>query len=475
MPNSKIFLSIAGITLISLGLFTGFQQSTIIIIHLIKSATNLNPDPVFWGHGLQYISAELIILGLFCIIQTVGIGLKPAAITGLVLLSALFGFRLFTNTLNVPIMDDFRSVLIFFHEFDSAADITERIQILTAHHTESRFITLRVIVLMLHQLTGEVNLKHIILLANLAIPLMAFLLYKCGDRSLWQAAFILLMLLHFSWYDSMIWATNAVAYQITALASLSTFFLAFSSQKKHQLLSIITALIAVCTFGNGMLVLPITAAGFMIRKDFRKALAWIFFTLATAYFYFSDNLTGTKLPDILNLIVFVFSFTGSAFQFLYSTPVTALAGLLIWTAAIYLTIRRYYQKNFPVWALLVFILLSAVIAGIYRSQNGPHEAVSGRYAYFSILAIICTISALSDVSGERFQKHLKKYSLTSAIVFHLLCGVFFYPEVTTRNNKLRKYIADIKNEKPVQNIEPVIQFNADEIIKESMKKGFYKP
>ena len=475
MTTHKIYFSISGLVLLCVGLLAGFQQSNMVFINIIKAVSNLNPDPEFWGYGLQYVSAELIILGLLLIMRAAGAGLKTSAITGLTLLSAVFAFRLFANAINVPVMDDFRSILIFIDEFQSAESLTEQIHVFTAHHTESRFITLRMIVLTLFQFTGEVNFQHIIMLANLCLPLMAWLMIKNGDRSLWQAAFILLMLLHFAWYDSMIWATNAVAYQVTSLAALSTFYLAFSENKKHQLFSILTALISVCTFGNGLLVLPVVVLGFLIKKDFRRAAAWTGFTVAVAYLYISNGVPGNGLPDIQNLIVFILSFTGSAFQFLYSTAVTAIAGLLIWMVAIYLTVKKYYLKNFPVWALLLFVLLSAVIAGIYRSQNGPHEAVSSRYAYFSILAIIACVTALHEIKDAHFREKLKQYSITGAVAYHLLCGIFFYPEAAVRNAKLQQYITDLKNEKPVQSIEPVIQFNADEIIKESVKKGYYKP
>ena len=123
MTRNRTHLIITGLILLLMSLLSGFQYGNDLILQVVEQTFRLNPDPAFWGAGLQYVSFELLILSLVLFMIASGVGVNTASFTGLLLLCTYFSYRLFTNALNVPIMDDFRSVLIFFSEFTKADDI----------------------------------------------------------------------------------------------------------------------------------------------------------------------------------------------------------------------------------------------------------------------------------------------------------------------------------------------------------------
>jgi hypothetical protein len=61
------------------------------------------------------------------------------------------------------------------------------------------------------------------------------------------------------------------------------------------------------------------------------------------------------------------------------------------------------------------------------------------------------------------------------IVYHLLSGIFFFPEVPIRKQKLESFITDIRNNAPFKEVDPFISKRAESAVKTAIKNEIYFP
>ena len=125
--------------------------------------------------------------------------------------------------------------------------------------------------------------------------------------------------------------------------------------------------------------------------------------------------------------------------------------------------------------MILFVLLSSLIAAHFRLGMGLKESISNRYGIFSVIVLSASIIALFDMMNEENQRKFTPVIITLCVSYHLLSGVFFFPEVPVRKQKLDKFISDLKNNKPFQALPPVIPSCADSIVVKSIENGNYSP
>jgi len=96
-----------------------------------------------------------------------------------------------------------------------------------------------------------------------------------------------------------------------------------------------------------------------------------------------------------------------------------------------------------------------------------------RYGIFSIMAIVLCISILAD----EFKSRRRKIILVAgaAFVYNLLTGLFFYPEPVIREENILVVTEKMKNNDFDIRYTTYDKNKVNNLFREAIKKGIYKP
>ncbi|MBC7863952.1 MAG: hypothetical protein IAF38_13330, partial [Bacteroidia bacterium] len=417
------------------------------IVSFISFLFQKSLDPYFWSQGLQLFGAELALLCFLFFISTFIKNKRLSEIIFPVGVYGLFFSYLFLQACNAPINDDITTVFSFSNAWHDASSFSEKMNVLFSFHGECRLVFTRLFVLFFQFVSGAINIKTMLLFSNLCLILI-FLLFKKNALKIPEKKFLLifsgLLLFQFSFYDSIVWFTDALHYQYVVLFFL--LFLTFLTGKKKYStpLSVLFAVMACLTFGNGFLCFPIAILYCVVNKNFRHLFYWSIALICTAGFYFHNfplQDSTFAWTNCWKIPVYSCCFVGGSFQFFQNLWLPFLAGLSVWILLFILIKKKYYQSNFFIFAVLLFVCFSSLIAGIFRINSGISEAISNRYGFFSILAFIASVIALTEISLPEKKNKILKIAATAAVLFYLMSAVFFYPEIPVRKKKLEKFIS----------------------------------
>jgi hypothetical protein len=451
------------------------------IMDSVSSFLGITLNNEFWSLGLHHFGVELLLLSSILLLS---IFIKDKNKLMLIALAAIIGsfyIFLFQNAVNIPITDDYITILQFSNQYFFTDSISEKFSLFTSFHAECRLITTRIIIIMLHFITGVVNIKHLILLANCCLPVMLLFFYKVLSHvsiRLELTLMFALLLFQFGYYDSIVWATDALHYQFTIVFVMLSLYLLNKNSLVSHITSIVTGVFAALTFGNGLLIFPIAILFFIIQQNWKFVFIWtsIFAVFSLLYFqHFTSGIHGNVLFSVMDYFIYSCCFLGSAFQFMYQLQLPFFVGLLIWILFILLTIKHYYRKNYFVYGLLLCIIFSSIITAYFRLGMGLNESVSSRYGIYSVLAIVASLNALAEIIEFKKQAVFLYAGVVLCVLYHLLSGIFFFPEVPIRKQKLESFITDIRNNAPFKEVDPIISKQAESAVKTAIQKGIYFP
>ncbi len=452
-------------------------------LSFLISSFHLNLNLEFWGLGLQHLGIELTVLSslfyLYFILEN-----PKKYILFSVSASVLFFVFLFLNSANIPIMDDF-SMLDFINHYSTSETWSEKFSLITSFYSgfETRPVVIRLIYILFFKITNEINIKTIVLVCNVSLLLILILLALSfwQNKLKWKIIFLVsIFLLQFAFYDSIVYSTPAIDYQFAVLFFMITLFIIQKKTWHFQLGAFACSLLSAGSLGNGIFVFPIVLLYLFIEKKWTWFSIWfIGFGLFSAFYFrgFAINKLSTGFFPFSFAEYFKYSccFLGSSFQFFYYLQVPFAIGLLLWILFLTLTLKKYYKTNFLVYGLILFLLLSSAANAVFRLNAGIETAITNRYAFFSVVAVAASLTAIYEITGEKTQRFIIPALFSIGIVYHLASGLFFFPEVPLRKQRLEKFISEIKNSKPVSPFFPIIPSNGEAIVRESIKNKIYFP
>lgn len=471
---------IFSILLLLAGIFFCIPFSSGLFLNSITFFSGKELNKEFWGFGLQHFGTELIVLALVFGLSSF-LQVKSALIISTASTVLLFFIFLSRFSVNIPITDDYFTILDFSNNYFSSDSVQEKLSLFVSFYDESRRITLRSLTIGMHFFSEEVNIKWLILIANCCLPLMLFLFHRSvsAEKNRWGILLIIaLLLFQFASYDSVVFANDGIQYQFLILFMMGSLFMAQKKSLFSQIIALILGVFSVFSYGNGLLVFPLVMLFFIIEKRWKLLFLWLAASCVVSVLYlwgFPSSGAALHIFPLKDYFIYSCCFLGSGFQFMYQLYIPFFAGLLVWILFAFLTIKKYYKKNFFIYGLMLFVLISSLAAAQFRLSFGLAESISNRYGLFSLLVFSASIIALFQVCSETKQKILLPVSLSMSVSYHLLSGIFFFPEVPVRKQKLEKFINEIKSNNPFTPVPPVIPEGADQIVKESMKKDIYFP
>ncbi|MEO8087079.1 MAG: hypothetical protein ABI763_09680 [Bacteroidota bacterium] len=483
MIRKIIFSFGLGLMMIVFGFLLHNIDMQSFLIQFIKNKLDVSLDEHFRSIGFSYLSTFLLFSGVVTFLYFLVLKNKFTEFHFYVASFCLLVFHyccyLFVNARNYPVYDDQGAILEFLLNYSNTSTVNEKICLIIAPYNESIIIFPKLFVLGWLKIAGSINFRTLILFNGLLLLfLQLFLFAKMMTKETSRFLFFVLSLFifQFQFYDDAFWATSGLCYYGSFIfTALAFYFL----HRGKNFPALTFAIVSAFTFGNGWGSFFICIAFLLLEKRFRELMMWIPAFILVSIIFFMLRLDFHPLStanwNLLDNILFILIFIGSAFQFFYSPVIPIIAGTFIISAFIFLAIKKQY-KTYPVhFLLLAFIIFSAIAASPLRSGMEPNGlyGLHVRYGIFSILAFTLTVYLLSAYNG--FEKKYKNYLIASAFIYNALTGIFFYPEAEIRREKIQSMMVGIKENKFDVGYSTFREDDVEILLKESIRKGIYKP
>lgn len=447
MPHKKILAALS-LILAMVGLLITFsEQLTRNIIELTGRLLQQSLDYHFWSIGLSHAGVELILLAAISISFILFYDKKRATVLIAASLACicLFLYYILRDSVNIPFHDDY-----FFLEFLNNYSSTPRSADIFMQDNESRLIFMKLLSILLYYMHAF-NFKTLVIIANLCLVGSAAILYRSiqlkSDQKLLLGLALTVGIFQFQYYDSEVWASGALYSSCTLFFSFLSIGLMHSQRRYAFWASLVTAIVSVSICGAGFLILSIGSIVFVSQKKIKESIVWISASVICVLLYFNNyssvygNYSTTIAPDliaekIISCFPFSCTFLGGSAQFFYQIYIPFLLGLSVWAFLFFLTYKKYYSKHPSIYLMLLFICLSSLIPPLLRNDFDVSQALHVHYGIYSVMALSCCLIALMEIIKEPAQMPCLKIILPLTVAFHLMTGVFFYPEVVLRKEQL---------------------------------------
>lgn len=329
---------------------------------------------------------------------------------------------------NMPAGDDYDAVLGFLNRYVQG-DLNERFWLFFSQHNEHRILLTHLISIVDLHLFNEINFLHLIWFGTLGwfLSIAAFW-YFSQKESISFLEFIPagIILLSFTHYEMMTWAMTSIQqyYQV--------FFgiLAIGYMTKNRfLLSMLFYILAIFTSGGGMSLVPLVNLYYLLHKKWRELSICIAITLTVLITYFVLlTYTSPASAKILQTLMQPQIFIAYAIGFIggvgnihelgyISFLVVGLCLLLLFSIKAKIAYEKY---PFLFW-ICIYVMITAVLAALNRSNEGIQSSGDSRYSEYSLLFLASTY--LIYIASAQTQKQRRVITL---VVFVISLGVFSF-------------------------------------------------
>ncbi|KQS25313.1 hypothetical protein [Dyadobacter sp. Leaf189] len=329
------------------------------------------------------------------------------------------------------------------------ADLAERWRLLTELFPEHRLVFSRSVILLLQAIFGKVNLVWPMIVANICWALCAVIFYRAFSRlkvSLWYFVPVMWLWFNIQSFENIFWGVSSLCnFGVILFFLLALYCTAFHPRK--IIFSIVFALAATFSYGNGLMVFPVMALMYLMTGFRKEFLITIAAMIAVAIVYFIDftpitqNLDFGNPKQVKEGFFGFFGFIGSiatlsaynaSYTMLYLASATGMlfiGGLIflyrnefvkLWDAA-WLKSRYVNQTALFAAGIAVFVGITALALTYKRIPTDTFEGMfKGRYRMYSTLWCIALYFAFLSFTKINVRVKLAPFILLAAIGLNLV-------------------------------------------------------
>lgn len=395
--------------------------------------------------------------------NTFTIKLKPETVILIVLAFLpmyIFYCSLFVFTVNIPYWDDYDSILNFSNDFQRS-NVENKIKLVFSQHNEHRIVFSRIVTLVSYYLTGKINFKLLTFIGNMSLIGLAILFFKSAvflhKKFLYFIPVIFLLFQPQYWGD-IYFATPSLSNLYVLFFAFAALYLLRKQTPRCFLYSLLLALLATFTNGNGMLVFLAALPALFYQKKYKEIIVWMCVGIACILVYFYGYIKPAHHPSIANsvfvhpghTIIYLFSFLGSCFSVginfgkaIYFLPL--IIGVIFSLYFIYLIKIKFYKRNFVIISFLLFLFFTSFVTALCRSG---FNSVPSRYKIISILMFTLFYLSLIEISPENIRRNIYLISLSFAILFNVTSYFIISRNIILQKKYLIEGLALWKDGKP---------------------------
>jgi hypothetical protein len=391
---------------------------------------------------------------------------KLAAAAGVILPAILFYGILSRFVPNLPMFDDYDSILGFCNHVVQLHGVgAKSAYFQAAQHLEYKVFFLEAVTWLQVSLIGHVNLHALSWIGNSFVLALAVVLWKMflpreKDLTVRLALFIPAswLLFQLQYWQTLDWATASLQNLPVLVFSLGTIYLLLRPAGWSFCGAVVCLVLAISSSGNGLLLIPIGLAILLRRRIFVRAIVWLVVSAGclAAYFCNYQPIGGggySILAIPLHLRpVYILSFIGGAVGHPFAAG-ALLLGFILCAFFGWLAWRGYFRGNALAGYCIIFLLLTAVgVAGIRSSSMGS-AAMTSRYTIYSALLLIFAWLAIVEAflqkqSGPLWRNCIFLCAVTATVLFSIAMDVHGLHNLTTRRRLVEQGVALYEKPQP---------------------------
>jgi|GEM_PF-873809 len=319
--------------------------------------------------------------------------------------------------LNLPILDDYDSILKFLNNF-KVASFGEKLALLFEQHNEHRIFAQRLIVVIYYFIAGNINFVNLIFIANLqlvVIFIVCVIFIKRAIPKYWNVIAFMVGVCIFDMnnYDNADFAMcGLVNYGVMMLFFLSLLCYSFKSNK-YIWLAVLLQAICIFSSGNGIIAAFALVLYTIFTKDKVKIISCTtsFLVFAPLYFIHYQKVTDqTALytTDLSKIVPFFLHLVGGHFG--YELGVIAGVALLVILLVVFPFEKKWKINEYalPFLCIAAFILASDSIMSVTRSGVKMLDSYSSRYLINPDMLAAITFVLIAI----KFEGHKLKWPVT---------------------------------------------------------------
>ena len=377
---------------------------------------------------------------------------------------------------NVPVTDDYESILNFMNTYYHTATINEKIQLLFSSYNQHRLLLLRLSCLAIYNINGYLDLRMLNYIGNLTMLILFVLILKSvKEKPDWKLLISVSCLLFVLIYWDLIYLPMICTSMYVIPFSLLTIYFYI---RKRYVLFVLFFLIALFSNGSGIFSLfTITLYILFMERNIKKFILFIalFFLLFVLYADGANAHTAGTLLSVHTVIQITncfFAFLGAVFQIPGYDKIAIVFGVLLFIWFLIMIRLKYYKHNTVVFFFMVSVMLTATVVALNRYQLGIENAVSPRYKLYSLLLLIFSYISFSEWFAPKINKNFSIAFVFLAVVFNVIMNFFSLQKVSAMSySKQLNMFSYRLDHKAILFADTARGLS---ILKESVEKGYYK-
>lgn len=356
-------------------------------------------------------------------------------------------FKVIALNVNYVAFDDIL-ILGIIPEF-SKADLAGKWRLLTTLFPEHRLVFSRSVILLLQKTFGTVNLVWPMIIANVCWAFCAVVFYRAYRHlkiSVWYFVPVMWLWFNIQSFENIFWGVSSLCNFGVILFVLCALYFAVYKPEKTAI-SLLFAVAATFTYGNGLMVFPVIGLLFLLRGYRKQFVVTVATTLVVAIIYFIDFTPITQNLDFSNPLQVkegffgFFGFIGSwATLTAYGTPAsglyTAVAIGMVMIAGLLFLYRKQY---IPLWnstwlkepytnqtalfalAIAIFTGITALALTYKRIPTDTFEGMfKGRYRMYSTLWCIALYFGFLAIVQNAVRRRFAPGIFLATIIMNLV-------------------------------------------------------
>lgn len=355
-----------------------------------------------------------------------------AGLAAVLLHHALF---LYWHAVNIPYADDIFDMLGVLSATVQSNDPSQTFGLLYAQYFNHRTLSNRLIHYLVLLVTGEVNFRTTVFLANLVLPLLLLLLFLTIRQQTYRWWILLsaaLILFGLRTYELTLWTAPMDDMYVYVYAFAALICLRQARWVRFAA-AVVFASLATFTLANGQLIWLVGLISLLHRSLVlrRATLIYVYGWLLSAGIvlslwhlgfdkgYSASTVLGMLLKAPLHPIAYFLSLMGNAVSGSSTLVATSVGCGLLFLIG-YSSVRRFREEDLTLEFFAWFIVLSLLTITFGRAPLTAIEyALSSRYALPSSLLLILVVAALAHHVSLRWQ------NMGTYFVIFLLCALHY--------------------------------------------------
>jgi hypothetical protein len=378
----------------------------------------------------------------------------------------LFYTILFSNSVNLPLLDDYDALLSFLNKMAQLDGLAAKASFfLSAQHNEYKLFFMEGVSWLQIGLCGHVDLAILSAIGNGFVLLLGILLWKMFLPNQKDLATRLTLFIPVSWlvfqlkyWETLNWAMAGLQNIPVVVFSLGAIYLLLKPTRRAFGGASIVFCLAVSSSGNGLFLIPIGLLILALTRQRTRLGLWLVASgVNMAVYAYGYNVLTSQADAHRSVIaafhplhpILVLFFIGSA----ASIPFGAcglLLGIFLCLFFAYLAWTGYIRRNPLVSACVLFLLVTAIgVAGL-RSGLGIQQILTSRYSIYSLLFLVFAWFAIAEEflqfeTGPLLQSNLFLLTTLAIVLLSLLQDVSGWSAIRERNGAIVEAMAEFEH------------------------------